>query len=347
MKYYIKKEIFNQFEALRKTYHYFLRNNGKIKNFLKNNSYKSITFIGSGSSYSLCQSAALSVKMHLNINANSIAAGDLMLNFKDYKDIIYNTLLVTLSRSGNTSEVLLAVKKAKERYKTPCISICANEGSELAEMADVNLEIPWAFDNSVCQTRTVTNLYAANLLLIDTMSDEAIFMEDIKKIIDYGSNYIETNKDSLKNIGEDRHWDKVVVLADSELQGIADEASLAFKEISRLNSYYHHILDVRHGPMVLIDDKTLIIMATSNAGLKYQHELITDLKAKKAQVITVGKANKNELGSDLHIELPNMEYAVQGIPFIVVPQIIAFYKAVQKEINPDQPEGLDPWINLN
>ena len=304
-----------------------------------------MTYIGSGSGYTLCRSAEMSAKIRLNLPANALAAGDLMLNFSHYTKLLKDTVIVAPSRSGSTSEVILAVKKAKEELGVPCISICAVANSELSKIADLNLEIPWAFDESVCQTRTVTNLYTANLMLIGIMADDDVMMEEIKKAIESGNGYMDEYKETLQRISVGNTWSKVVVLADSELQGIAAEGAVAFKEIPQVMSNFYHILDVRHGPMVLIDKDTLVIIATSPYGISYQQDLICDLKKRGALVVTVGA--EEAIDSDYHITLPECKnYAVYGIPFIFVPQAIGFYKAVQKGINPDLPNGLDPWIKL-
>jgi glutamine---fructose-6-phosphate transaminase (isomerizing) len=345
--YLTEKEIFNQYEALKKTYDYFIKKRVEIKKLQQNKEFNSITFIGSGSSYCLCKSAEISTKIQLGIPAHSLAAGDLMLNFPYYENIIQNTLLVVPTRSGNTSEVVLAVQKAREKFNLPCISICAREESELAEIVDLSLEIPWAFDESVCQTRTVTNLYVANLLLIGIMGEKELLLEEIKAAIDNGDNIISQYTELLKEVSRKREWDKVIVLADAELEGIAEEGALAFKEISRIPANYHHILDVRHGPMVLIDDKTLIIIALSPHGLSYQSDLISDFKSKGAQVLTVGNQEENSQLADFYLDIPPYKYyAVRGIPFIFIPQAIAYFKAILEEINPDVPQGLDPWIEL-
>lgn len=345
--YLTEKEIFNQYEALKKTYKYFMKKVAAIKRLKENHEFDSITFIGSGSSYCLSQSGEISTKIYLGIPANSLAAGDLMLNFTHYDNFIRNTLLVVSTRSGSTSEVVLAVKKAKDKFGVPCISICAREESELSKIVDLSLEIPWTFDESVCQTRTVTNLYTANLLLLGIMADNQLLINEIKDAIDNGDKYISQYTDPLKKIAQSTSWERVVVLADSELQGIAKEGALAFKEICRVPSNYHHILDVRHGPMVLIDEKTLVILAFSPYELSYQADLISDLKEKGAQVLTVGSQEENNTIADLHITIPPFQnYGVRGIPFIFVPQSIAYFKAISKEINPDVPQGLDPWIKL-
>lgn len=343
--YLTEKEIFSQYDALQKTVEYVLSKSEQINQFKMDRPFKSITFTGCGSSYYLCKSAELSAKVHLAIAANSIASGDMMLNLSQYHNMIRNTLLVTSSRSGSTSEVLMAVRSAKEEFHVPVISVCAKENSELSKLSDLILEIPWAFDESVCQTRTVTNLYVANLLLVAILAEDQSIIQEIQLAVQKGKDYMNTNKELVNKIGNDRSWERAVILADGELEGIATEGALAFKEICQVHSNYYHVLDVRHGPMVLIDDRTLVIMATSRNGEQYQSHLINDIQQKGAKVITISE--KDVWNSDYNIKVESYKhYAVMGIPFIYVPQCIAYYKALASGINPDLPQGLDPWIKL-
>lgn len=345
--YKTEREILSQYDALEKTFTYLMERAQDIRDFKKDKVFKNITFIGSGSSFSLCKSAEMSLKLRSQLATNSFPAGDLMLNFPQYENLIKDTLLIVLSRSGSTSEILLAVKKARKEFNVPCISVCATNQSELSKMADLNLELPWAFDESVCQTRTVTNLYTANLILIGILADDRLLLDEIESAIKNGSKFIEENMAVLKNIGNDDSWDNVVTLGDSELTGIVEEGALAFKEICQLQSNYYHILDVRHGPSVLIRNKTLVIIATTPYKETYQKDLIKDLKKQKAIVITVSDKSDNIYGSDYNFVIPSYRnYAVRGIPFIFVPQMLSYFKAIATGINPDLPQGLDPWIKL-
>ena len=345
--YKTENEIMDQYRALEQTFQYFMSRASDIKEFVGHHSFNSLTFIGAGSGYCICRSSETSAKMRLGIPAHAIPAGDLMLNFPHYEKVIRDTLLVIPSRSGSTSEVIRAVQDSKDKYGVPCISICAKQDAEISHLADLNLEIPWAFDESVCQTRTVTNFYAANLLLIGILGNDSMLIDEIRECISAGEGYMAQYIDSLKEIGQSSKWEKVVVLADSELQGIAGEGALAFKEIARIPSNSYHLLDVRHGPMVLVDDKTLVIMACSPYGHDYQKGLVADIKNKGARVITVGTQPAAEFGADVHVAVSDYDnYGVMGIPFIFVPQAIAYYKAVLNGINPDFPEGLQPWIKL-
>jgi len=99
--------------------------------------------------------------------------------------------------------------------------------------------------------------------------------------------------------------------------------------------------------MVMIDEKTLVIMASSPKGVSYQVDLINDLKEKGAKVATIGSKDEKFNNVDLHITIPTFQnYGVRGIPFIFVVQAIAYFKAIHKGINPDVPDGLDHWIKL-
>lgn len=344
--YKTSKEILSQYEALEKTYSFMIQKKDEIIQLITGSNFKRITFTGCGSSYSLCKSAAASSKIIAGIEANALAAGDMMLNFPQYTRIINNSLIIAPSRSGSTSELLLAVKNAKENFNIPCICISAKCDSPLAEISDLAIEIPWAFDESVCQTRTVTNLYMVNLMLVAFIAGNDKLEKEIGEAIKNGEEFIKNNKDELQLVSENE-WENVVVLADAELEGIAEEGSLAFKEISQLQSNYYHILDVRHGPIVLINKKTLVIVTCSPFGDIYQKELIKDLTSKGATVVSISSSEENIWGASLNVGVPAYKnYGVWGIPLIFIHQYIAYLKAISRGVNPDEPLGLDPWIKL-
>ncbi len=344
--YKTEQEIFSQHDALKKTFDHIMKNKSRIREFFSDNSFKSYTYTGCGSSFSLCKSAAISVNQK-GLKSIAIPSGDLMINFDHYTKLLPGTLIIAPSRSGSTSEVINAIKKAKDKFNIKCMSICMKSDSALSKIADFNIELPWAFDESICQTRTVSNLYLANILITAIMTGDTEFIEEAKKAVDNQEKNMQQYKDVARQIGEITEWNKVVVLADSSLEGIAEEGSLAFKEICQLDSNYYHILDVRHGPMVMINNKSLVIVACSPSENSYQKDLIKDLKNKGAIVVTVSAEYHNIWGSDYNITVPRYKsFEVLGIPFIFVPQAVSFYKALSLGINPDLPQGLDPWIKL-
>lgn len=341
------QECMSQYSSLRKTYNCIAEQEKELKAFFKANSPKSLTFTGSGSGYYLAQSFDMIAKAKIGPCSTSIPAGDLMLHYERYSRFLEGTMLIAASRSGSTSEVINSVRQLKASGNVPVLSIACVENSELSKISDYTVCIPWAFDESVCQTKTVSSLYAAMVHIIGILSGDADVVKGLEKVIDSGDEYMAKYERDLRNVAE-LDWDNVTVLADGELQGIASEGALAFKEIAQTPSNYYHLLDSRHGPMVMVGKKTLVIACLTSEDYSKQKALVYDVVKKGAKVVVYTDAQVEKIdGVELHVSSGyEMEHVLRGIPFIFIPQIIAYYKAVKSGVDPDQPDGLSPWIKL-
>jgi glutamine---fructose-6-phosphate transaminase (isomerizing) len=340
-------ELKQQYVALRETFEYLASKREQIVDFFKEKAPKSLTYIGCGSGYCLCKSGEFSVKKRMGIPTSSIASGDLLLNCTSYEKFMKGTMIIAPSRSGSTSEVIKAIEQVKALWDIPVLAINCVKGSDLSKIADLSLDIPWAYDTSVCQTRTVTNLYAANLLLIAFLSGDEKLVEDIDKAIKAGNDYMNENEDRIRKIAQ-MDWFNVVLLADGELSGLASEGATAFNEIPQVLSNQFNLLDVRHGPIVMIGKNTLVIACLNSNETLYQKELIKDLKNRGAIIVTYSDMPVAGIeGADLQVTSGmSLDVAAQGIPFIFVPQLLSYFKAELKGINPDNPNGLTAWIKL-
>ena len=310
-------EIKDQYKALLKTFDYISEQKDDIISFYQEVNPKSLVCIGSVSSYCLCLSTDLTARIRLGIPAISFTAGDVLLNHEEYEKIFDESLLIVPSRSGSTSEVLMAVDKIRSISKTAVLGVSCTEDSKMSKAADFALELPWAFDESVCQTRSVTNLYAANLLIMAYLSKDFELIQNIKTAIDEGSNFMGQWEGKLARVAEG-DWSNAVVLADGEISGLAAEGALALSEIARVPSSYYHLLDVRHGPMVLIDDNSLVIACLTKEGFDYQDALIDDLLNKGATVITYSEWPL-QLSSQVKLQISSgqkLGSAAKGIHFI-------------------------------
>lgn len=340
-------ETKKQYQALKQTFEYLENRELEIVNFLKSKQPKSLTFIGSGSSYYLSQSFEIMAKVRMGIQASSIPAGDLMLHYEKYTKQLDETMLVVVSRSGSTSEVLNALNNVKSKQKVTTLSVTCVEDSEISKISDMTLVLPWAFDESVCQTRTVTNLYSSVAQIIGYWSGDSNILNDLKAVTSAGSSFMEKYEKEFKKIAN-LDWHNVVILADGEIQGIATEAALAFQEISQTSSNYYHLLDSRHGPMVMINRDSLVITCLTSNDFSRQSTLINDVVAKGAKVIVYTSDKVDDIsGVMLQISFGmKLDSIANGIPFVNISQLTAYYKAIKKGINPDKPDGLEPWIKL-
>ncbi|WP_337031573.1 SIS domain-containing protein [Paenibacillus illinoisensis] len=342
------REVKAQYKALQQTYDYLLAKRTEFTAFVRAQGITSVTFVGAGSSYCLSEAAAFSFRLRTGLPAMSMAAGDLMLHTERYRSMLDGTLIITPSRSGSTSEVVEAIRLLKTEKHTPLLAISCVTDSPLSAAADFSLELPWAFDQSVCQTRTVTNLYASNLLLAAFLANDDELITNLQEAIQQGESYMARVEDDIRRVSN-FNWTNAVLLADGELQGIAAEGAIALTEIAKTQAHAYHLLDVRHGPMVTVGHDTLVIAALSDSGIEHQRNLLRDIKERGATVIVFADrmAGIPQEFFDLAITLDHtLHPAVRGIPFIFIPQIAALAKAKRHGINPDQPDGLVAWVKL-
>lgn len=342
------EEIIDQVGALNKTLSYILDNSSSITQFLSDASPKKFLVMGCGSSYFISKSIAAAISTVTSKEAYCIPSGDFMLHPEKYSRYIQNAVIIALSRSGATHEMLYAIKKAKEMSGCRVLSVICKEETELEKLSEFSVKIPWAFDASVCQTRSVSNIYTAARLIVDIMANVSDFRIELEQFIEHGASLLEAYSATAQRLAA-LPWKKVYILVDGEIGGITEEASLAFTEISMLPSFYNHLLDIRHGPILLIDQNTLVITASADDSNGYQDALLQDLIHRGATLIafheTKGKAidgiqeNMDLLGSSVS--------PVTGLQVLVLSQFLSYYKAVENGINPDSPSGLDPWISLS
>lgn len=340
------KEIKDQYNALNKTLRHAEGFAAAAAVLAGRNGAGTLAFLGCGSSYSLARSLAAAAGIYMNRPAVALPAGDCMVHAGSYAGLLAGATVIVLSRSGSTSEVIAAVERLRAQCGAKVLSIVCTEDSPLAALSDAAVEMPWAFDESVCQTRSVSCLYAAGMLLVAALAGKAELAAGLCLAVEGGPGYMERVEGTLKAAAEGP-WKDAVVLADAELAGIASEGALAFLEIARRPGAHYHVLDSRHGPMVMVGKETLAIAALTD-GNRYETDLLRDVANKGAAVVAY---------SDLPLDgLPEgavnitfgktLPHAARGLPLILAAQFLAYWRAVKDGVNPDRPEGLDPWIKL-
>lgn len=341
-----EKEILDTPNALKKTYSYFCEKSNEIEAFFQKNTLRKFTFFGCGSSYMLSKSASSIFSSFENTSATAIAAGEYIINPAYFKETVKDSIVVTISRSGKTSEMVKAIKHIKETLGCDVISISMKDQNDIMPMSQLNLTLDWCYDNSVCQTRTVTNLYTSILLLASFYTKNEGLRNSVKVACETNEQFQMANRETMEKIAA-LDWEDVTVLADGPVRGIAEEGALAFTEITMLVGRYFPMLDYRHGPIVISGKKSLTIMLINPAEDDLQKDMVADVMSHGGHVVVVSKHKENIYGATAHIQIEGIEdFAAWGIPFIYLSQITALCKSVNMGGNPDAPTGLDAFIIL-
>ena len=339
-------EIKSQYEALSKTLDLFEERRGGLAAQWAEHPPRALVFLGCGSSYMVACSLRDAASSMVDIPVFALAAGDLWLNHARYRRQLSGALAVAVSRSGRTSEILHAVEALRQDgISFRLCSLAASEASPLGTASDISLELPWAFDKSVCQTRSVSNLYAAGICLLAGFAGNWEPVEQLRRLASAGSAYLEKAEAAIHAVMEG--WNKAVILADGECAGLSAEGALAFQEIAQIPASQYHLLDVRHGPMVLIDEETLVLAYLYPAGQPQQEALLRDLLKKGARVVAYCNLPREIPEADTVCLGTDVGEAAGGIAFLNLCQLAAYEKSMETGSDPDAPDGLDAWIQVN
>lgn len=341
----IKQEIFTQTESLLLTHKLLEEKKEELYSFL-HIPCRNFIFLGCGSGFMLSQGAAAMFSMYTDKKAVSLAGGEVLINPDKYQQLFDNSLVIVCSRSGETSEVILSLQEMKKVTNFRVLGVLAQEDCTLHSHVDYCLEIPWAYDNSVCQTRTISNIYYVLTMLLAYYTDNQEFTSAFSDFFIKQPAFLNSLENDCKTIAA-KPWNNITVLADGEVRGIACEGSLAFTEICILPGECFNLLDYRHGPIVLANEKKLILILLTPNEEYYQKQVVCDLKKHGSFIVTLGAHDKEFWHSDFHINTDFIsQFPVQGLAFINLCQVLAFYKALACGHDPDTPEGLNPFIKF-
>lgn len=324
---------------------------------------------GSGSSYH----ASLYAKYMLakaNVSIDSCIASELKYNSIDSSDLI-----LAISQSGETADLLDAVKHAKSKG-CKILSIVNVSTSSLARESDRFVSINAGPEIGVAATKSFT----AQLALIykialvaygsnnskqqysnngDSNNNAYSILDSLSSIISNGIKDIIARDGISKIANKLRDVNDIIIIGKGINHIIALEGALKLKELAYIHAEAISAGELKHGPLALID-KSSIVIALNPKDYTYKDVInsIKEVKARGAYVIGVSDSYCNEY--DAMLELPsvnsNSNYydgAITETASLIYPiyeciplQLLAYNIAVKKNINPDYPRNIAKSVTV-
>lgn len=302
--------------------------------------YELVIFTGCGSTYYLALAAAALYQELTGHMARAVSGGELLLNPQIVVSAgINRVLLVALSRSGTTTETVKAVQRFKQEHNGNVVVI-SNYGEALATLADVNIIIPAGQEESVAQTRSFASMYVAAMALCARMAGRADVLHSMSALPAIGQRLIRDFEPAARQIGEDLTFDRFYFLGSGARYGLACEISLKMKEMSLTHSEPFHFLEFRHGPKSMVNVSTVVVGLLSDTNRKHEQAVLNEMQALGGMVVSLG-----EIGSTVSFN-DHLPESVRGVLYLPILQLIAYYRAVAKGLNPDRPTNLTSVVQL-
>jgi glutamine---fructose-6-phosphate transaminase (isomerizing) len=301
--------------------------------------YEQVIFTGCGSTYYLSLAAAALYQELTGCPARAIPGGELLLNSQT---ILTNqkTLLVASSRSGTTTETVKAVEKFKAERRGEVIVI-SNYDAVLSRLAAVNIVISNGQEESVAQTRSFASMYVAVTAFCACIAGRADALAAMSRLAENGNSLIAKYESFAKEIGENLNFDRFYFLGSGIRYGLACEVNLKMKEMTLTHSEPFHFMEFRHGPMSMVNQNAVMVGMLSDSNRVHETKVLSEMKTLGGTVIGFGE---DEAEVEFKSGIPE---SVSGVLYLPILQLMAFYRALTKGLNPDKPNNLTAVVKLD
>ena len=256
------------------------------------------------------------------------------------------TLLIAVSQSGETADILEAYKIAKKRG-VQTVGVVNVEGSSIARHSDVVLPVNAGMEKAVASTKATTAQLAILTLLAYTVAGK---LDEGKQMLAEAASQINDllnprYSEHLKKIAQKiKNVESLYIIGKAADYPMALEAAIKLQEVSYIHAEGFAAGELKHGPLALISQGTPLIAFVPTG--EYRADVLSnvaEVQARGGKIIGVSAENDDLF--DEWIRVPDVGNA-QPIVNIIPIQLLAYHLAVLRKNNPDLPRNLAKSVTV-
>ncbi len=267
-------------------------------------------------------------------------------------------VVIAISQSGETADTLAAVELAKKRGAF-IFGICNAIGSSIPRATHTGSYIHVGPEIGVASTKAFTGQVTVLTMLslaiaqargtIDSHTYEN-YVRELDAIPDKQKQLLESINGKINEISKVfTYAHNFLYLGRGYNYPVALEGALKLKEISYIHAEGYPAAEMKHGPIALIDEEMpVVVVATQNALYDKLMSNIQEIKARKGRVIAIVSEGDEKVKSiaDEFIELPKTAECLEPLLSTIPLQLMAYYIAVAKGKDVDQPRNLAKSVTV-
>ena len=313
-----------------------------------------VQIIACGTSYHAGMTARYWLEQYANVSCNVEIASE----FRYRKSVVHpNSLLITISQSGETADTLAALRLAKELGYMSSLTICNVQGSSLVRESDLAFMTRAGAEIGVASTKAFTTQLTAFLMLTLALGKENGMTDaDSKAIVSALHSLPAKLEETLAITGgiedlAEEFADKnhSLFLGRGDQYPIAMEGALKLKEISYIHAEAYASGELKHGPLALIDDEMpVIVVAPNNELLEKLKSNVEEVRARGGIMYVFADKDAAFEGDETMrvINVPHCDEPVAPIIYTLPLQLLSYYVALIKGTDVDQPRNLAKSVTV-
>lgn len=306
-------------------------------------------FVGCGSSYYVAQAAAWSWTAITGQRAKAVPASELLF----YPDQVLGDAKcqpVLISRSGHTTEMLMAADYLEGERNIRTLAISCATGQDLEKRATSTLLLPAADEKSTVMTRSFTSMLIGLQGLAGWVSGKQDFLQALKQMPAEAQKALEALQPRVKEFAHSNEFADYVFMGQGPFFGIASEGQLKVTEMSCSYAQVFHTLEFRHGPKSIVSPQTLLTFFLAESTGKSEQEVLTEMKELGGTTLVItNRANEEvQRAADFLIELElDVPEVARLAAHILAPQLLGLYLGLKRGFDPDEPRNLSRVVVLS
>ena len=360
-RHFMQKEIYEQPNALINTMEGRILHNNVIVDAIGNGAaeilekVEHIQIVACGTSYN----AGMTARYWFEALAGVSCDVEIASEFRYRKFVTRpNSLLVTISQSGETADTLAALRLAKEKGYMAALTICNVSSSSLVRESDLAFMTRAGVEVGVASTKAFTTQLAALLMLVTAIGkvkgnisseQEVEIVKALQSLPAEVEKALAFDKD-IEALAEDfAEKNHALFLGRGEFYPIAMEASLKLKEISYIHAEAYAAGELKHGPLALIDaDMPVIVVAPNNELLEKVKSNIEEVRARGGQLYVFADKEAGFTPSEgmKIITMPKVNEIIAPIFYTIPMQLLSYHVALIKGTDVDQPRNLAKSVTV-
>ncbi|WP_341220054.1 glutamine--fructose-6-phosphate transaminase (isomerizing), partial [uncultured Pseudoalteromonas sp.] len=293
---------------------------------------KHVQIIACGTSYHSGMVARYWLEQFAGVSCNVEIASE----FRYRQSYVHeNSLLVTISQSGETADTLAALRLAKEQGYMASMTICNVPGSSLVRESDLAFMTKAGAEIGVASTKAFTTQLVGLLMLTASIAQEKQLDQsaivDAIKVLPAKLEETLLLADGIADLAEefaDKHHS--LFLGRGSQYPIAMEGALKLKEISYIHAEAYAAGELKHGPLALIDaDMPIIVVAPNNELLEKLKSNVEEVRA-RGGIIYVFADKDSHFESDDTMRVINVNHTddiIAPIVYTLPLQLLSYYVA--------------------
>jgi glucosamine--fructose-6-phosphate aminotransferase (isomerizing) len=257
-----------------------------------------------------------------------------------------NTVVIAVSQSGETADVIEGVKAAKDAG-AEIISIVNRPNSILAELSHQVIYLNCGAEIGVAATKTFLSelaiFYLLSFSMVNSFEEATAGLTDlnseITRVLDWNKSELIKLSQKLKDKSDFYYIARGINFA------IASEGALKLKEISYIHAEGMPAGELKHGTLALIEPGTPVVVICP-ADYTFAETLSNAIEAKSRGAYIIGVSDRESDIYDSWVRLPEVDELLYPIVAIVPLQLLAYYIAINRGCDPDKPRNLAKTVTV-